>query len=392
MTSTAALKRFGLPLSDEQLGLHDAVSAFAAERLAPGAAERDRTREFPGELVREMAGMGLMAVKVPSAEGGAGADTTAYVLAMEALAEADASCAVVVAASNLCAGILTKAASPEQKERWLRPLAEGALGAASFCLSEPQTGSDAAALATTARRDGADWVLDGSKMWITSGAHAGIYLVFAKTDSAAGAEGVSCFLVEQGAKGLVIGKEEMKMGQRASGTVGLFLEDCRVPQAHMIGAPGQGYRLALAALGAGRVGISGLCLGIAEAAMGEGLRYATTRKAFGTRIADFQHTQFVLADSRVEVDMAWLMTLRAARLLDDGDPARVESSMAKLVASETCCRVVDRMLQLHGGYGYSEEYAIERLYRDARVTRIYEGTNEIQRTIVARELLRDCAS
>ena len=374
MTNTAALKRFGLPLSDEQLGLHDAVSAFAAERLAPGAAERDRTREFPGELVREMAGMGLMAVKVPSAEGGAGADTTAYVLAMEALAEADASCAVVVAASNLCAGIITKAGAPS---------------APSFCLSEPQTGSDAAALATTGVRDGGDWVLNGSKMWITSGAHAGIYLVFAKTDPAAGAEGVSCFLVEQGAKGLVIGKEEMKMGQRASGTVGLFLEDCRVPAGHMIGAPGQGYRLALAALGAGRVGISGLCLGIAEAAMREGLRYATTRKAFGTRIADFQHTQFVLADSRVELDMAWLMTLRAARLLDDGDPARVESSMAKVVSSETCCRVVDRMLQLHGGYGYSEEYAIERLYRDARVTRIYEGTNEIQRTIVARELLKD---
>ncbi|MGE0707301.1 MAG: acyl-CoA dehydrogenase family protein [Planctomycetota bacterium] len=394
MTTTADWERqrdparFTMALSDEQLELREAVRSFAQDRLAPGAAERDRSREFPHDLVREMAEMGLMAVKVPADEGGAGADNVAYALVMDSLARCDASCAVVMAASNLCANILTKAASPAQKERWLRPLAEGALGAAAFCLTEPQAGSDASQVQTVARPDGAGFRLSGSKMWATSGAYAGLYLVFAKTDPSLGARGLSCFVVEKGAQGLEIGKEEQKMGQRSSGTVALHLDGCYVERDAQIGAGGEGYGLALEALGAGRVGIAALACGLAEAAMLEGVRYSSERRAFGQRVADFQASQFALAECLTELDAAWLLTLRAARLLDQGDVARAETSMAKMFATEACGRIVDRMLQLHGGYGYSEEYPIERLYRDARVTRIYEGTNEIQRLVVARELLR----
>ncbi len=257
----------------------------------------------------------------------------------------------------------------------------------SFCLSEPHCGSDASAMKTTATRVDGGWRIDGSKMWITSGAHAGLYLVFAKTDPDAGARGVSAFVVEAGAKGLEPGKAERKMGQRASGTVGLHLDGVVVGDDAMIGAPGEGYRAALRGLTAGRVGIAGLSLGIGEAAMEEGLRYVSEREAFGTRIADFQHTRFVLADCRTQMDAAWLLALRAARRLDAGHEARSESSMAKVFATETVDQVVDRVLQLHGGYGYSEEYLIERLYRDHRVTRIYEGSSEVQRMLIARELL-----
>jgi alkylation response protein AidB-like acyl-CoA dehydrogenase len=308
---------------------------------------------------------------------------------MAAVAEACASTAVILASSNLATKILADHATPAQKERWLRPYAAGKLGPASFALTEPQAGSDAAAIRTTATLEGDAYVLEGSKMWITSGAHAGIHLVFAKTDPGAGSHGIGCFVVERGAGGLTVGAEEEKMGLRASGTVALYFEACRVPRDHLIGPPGGGYAVALGALGAGRIGIAAQCLGIAEAAMAEGLSHAAGRRAFGQRVADFQNTQFVAATCRTELDAAWLLTLRAARLLDQGRPARMESSMAKLAASEACGRVVDAMLQLHGGYGYSREYRIERLYRDARVTRIYEGTSEIQRIVIARELLRD---
>ena len=264
----------------------------------------------------------------------------------------------------------------------------GKLGLAAFCLTEPQAGSDAAALTTTAREDGDAWVLDGSKQWITSGAHAGLYVVFAKTDPPAGTRGISCFIVERGTPGLEVGREEPKMGLRSSGTVALHFEGCRIPKDHLLGDRNHGYGIALSALNAGRIGIAAQSLGIGEAALAAGLSHSVARKAFGQRIADFQLSQQALADSRTELDAAWLLMLRAARLLDRGERASLECSSAKLYGSEACGRVVDRMLQLHGGYGYSEEYAIERLYRDARVTRIYEGANEIQRLIVAREMIR----
>jgi alkylation response protein AidB-like acyl-CoA dehydrogenase len=382
------LARMGAPLTDEQLIIATTARTFAAWRLAPGAAERDRTGAFPQEEIHALGDLGLLGMKVPTEEGGAGTDNVGYCLAMQAIAETCASTAVVLASSNLAAKILSSHGTTEQKAKWLRPYVEGKLGPASFALSEPGCGSDASALTTTARYAADGWVLSGNKMWITSGAHAGLHLVFARTDGP-GASGISCFIVERGTPGLVVGKEEDKMGQRASGTVALHFDDCRLPHANLIGERGGGYAIALSALGAGRVGIAALSLGIAEAALAAGTAYARERQVFGKPLTEFQNTQFVLADSRMELDAAWLMMLRAARLLDTGDKAAAETSMAKLFASEACGRVVDRMLQVHGGYGYSRDYPIERLYRDARVTRIYEGTSEVQRLVIARDLLRD---
>jgi hypothetical protein len=388
-TTERMLQRIGMPLTDEQLMIAATARTFATWRLAPKAAERDRGGRFPIEDFHAMGDLGLLAMKVPVEEGGAGTDNVGYLLVMEAIAEACASTAVVLASSNLTAKILATHATPAQKQQWLRPYVEGKLGPASFALSEPGCGSDAAALTTTARfNDG--WVLSGSKMWITSGAHAGLHLVFARTDGP-GPAGISCFVVPRDVAGLVIGKEEDKMGQRASGTVALHFDDCRIPADNLIGARGAGYAIALSALGAGRVGIAGLSIGLAEAAFASGLAYAQDRRAFGQALVDFQNTQFVIADSRTELDAAWLLALRAARLLDTDDKAVAETSMAKLYASEACGRIVDRMVQLHGGYGYSRDYTVERLYRDARVTRIYEGTSEVQRIVIARDLLRSSA-
>ena len=391
MTATrtlARLDRLGVPLTDEQRQVAATVHDFARRRVAPGAAERDRTAQFPADVLAEAAALGLHALKVEGELGGGGADNVSYALCLEAIAEACASTAVVLAASNLTAQVLAAHATPAQQARWLRPYASGSLGPASFALTEPSCGTDAAALRATARAEGNGWVLDGTKMWITAATHAGLYLVFARTDGP-GADGISAFVIERGARGLEVGREEDKMGQRASGTAALHLEGCRVPGDALVGARGGGYRVALSALGAGRVGIAALSLGLAEAALAEGVRYARERAAFGKPLGEFQNTQFVLADCRTELDAAWLLTLRAARLLDAGERAQAETSMAKLFASEACGRVVDRMVQLHGGYGYSREYAVERIYRDARVTRIYEGTSEAQRMVVARELLRD---
>jgi alkylation response protein AidB-like acyl-CoA dehydrogenase len=390
--TSRTIDRLALPITEEQRMVGDAAREFAERRLAPGAAERDRSGKYPIEAFGEAAALGLHAMKVPTSDGGAGMDNVGFALAMEAIAESCASTAVILASSNLTSKILADHATPEQKKRWLRPYAEGALGPASFALSEPGCGSDAAALTTTARLEpSGDWILDGNKMWITSATHAGIHLVFARTDPGpgpkAGAEGISCFVVERGARGLSIGKEEDKLGQRASGTAVLCFEQCRIPGDALIGRRG-GDGVALSSLGGGRVGIGGLCIGLGEAAYAAGLGWAKDRRAFGKVLTDYQNTRFVLADARMELDAAWLLTLRAARLLDSGDRASTETSMAKLFASEVCGRVVDKMVQLHGGYGQSREVLVERLYRDARVTRIYEGTSEIQRLVIAREILR----
>ncbi|MCA9660344.1 MAG: acyl-CoA dehydrogenase family protein [Myxococcales bacterium] len=381
------LSRFAVELSEEQRLIRGSARDVAV-RLAETAGERDKSRDFPVARIGELGELGLLAMKVPVDWGGSGADNLGYVLAMEAIAEGDAAIAVILAASNLAASLLADFGSDAQRQRWLEPYAAGELGPASFCLTEPGVGSDAAALRTSARRDGDSYVLDGQKMWITSGAHAGIYLVFARTDADAGTRGISCFVVDRGTPGLTIGKDEPKMGLRSSGTVALFFDGCRIAADQRLGEEGQGYRMAMSALGAGRIGIAAQAIGIGEAALREGLRYAAEREAFGKAVLDFQNSQFVAADSRCDLDLAWLAMLRAAKLMDRGERAAMESSMAKLVASEGCGRVVDRMLQLHGGYGYSREYAVERIYRDARVTRIYEGTSEAQRIVIAREMLR----
>ncbi len=384
---TAGLRaRFAYAFSEDHGLMRDSMMSFAKEQIAPGASQRDRDREFPIALIKKLGEMGMMAARVPEALGGPGVDTVGYTLMLEALGRADVGLASVVAATNLVAAILSEQATAAQRDRWLLPLCTGAAGAASFCLTEPGGGSDASALATTAIRDGDDFILNGSKMWITSGGHAGVYLVFAQTDSPDGSRGISTFVVDPGTRGLAVGKDEPKMGQRCSGTTALHFDDCRIPATHLIGPLHGGYRAALSSLGAGRIGISGACIGLAEAALVEGIQYAQDRKAFGRPVSQFQHSQFMMADCRTELDAAWLLTLRAAFLHDGGHRADAESSMAKVVASETTDRIVDRMLQLHGGYGYSEEYSIERLYRDSRVLRIYEGTSEIQRMIIARSL------
>lgn len=378
----------GVALTDEQQAIYDTARAFADAKVAPGAAERDRKHRFPADLLPAMGKLGLLGIKVPPDDGGAGADMTSYVLAVASVSRACASTGVTMAVCNLAADILSKHGTPEQKRRWLQPYLEGRLGAGTFALSEPHSGSDASALSTTAVLDGDAWVLNGTKQWITNGGFAGIHLVFAKTSPDKQSRGITCFLVEQGTKGLHAGQEEKKMGLRASNTAQLHFEECRVPVGNVLGEVDKGYGVALGILDGGRIGIAAQSLGIAEAAFAEGVKYARDRAAFGKKLVDFQATQFALADSRADLDAAWLLTLRAASARDETGRSAKESSMAKLWASEACGRVVDRMLQLHGGYGYVEDFPIERLYRDARVTRIYEGTSEVQRIVIAREVLR----
>lgn len=378
----------GLAFNEEQQLIFDTALAFARDRVAPGAAGRDRDGTFPADLVREMASLGLLGVKVPGEDGGAGADVVSYVLAVYAVSRACAATGVTMAVCNLAADILASESSEAQKARFLAPYLEGKLGPGTFCLSEPHCGSDAAALATTAVDDGDAYVLNGSKQWITNGGYAGLHIVFAKTSLEKMSRCVSCFVVEAGTKGLIVGKAERKMGLRGSNTVQLIFEDCRVPKANLLGVPDRGYAIALKNLDGGRVGIAAQACGIADAALAEGIRYANERRAFGAPIAKLQAIENLVADSAVDVDTAKLLTLRAAMAKDAGSPRTArESSMAKLFASEAANRVADRMLQVHGGYGYVEEYAIERLYRDARVTRIYEGTSEVQRIVIARDVL-----
>ncbi|MCU9838371.1 acyl-CoA dehydrogenase family protein [Ruegeria sp. WL0004] len=380
------IERLGFDLSEEQRAIRETMARFAADRLAPGAAERDRSAEFPATQVSELAALGGMAMKTSTKDEGHGADNLAYALAVEAIARADASVAVIMVASNLSAAILAGHATEDQRDRFLRPVARGERGALSFGLTEPGAGSDAAAIRTTARSQGDSWIIDGTKQWITGAAGAEVFVIFAKTPEA-GEGAVTCFIVEADAPGFSLGRVEDKMGLRSSGTAQLHFNGVRVPAANVVGQVGQGYRVALGALAPNRVAIAAQSLGIAERAFELGLSYAQERQVFGQPVAAFQNSRFLLADMRCALDQAWLLMLRAARLLDSGIPIRGEASMAKLVASETCGRVVDQMLQLHGGNGYSREYEIERLYRDARVMRIYEGTSEIQREVIARDLL-----
>jgi alkylation response protein AidB-like acyl-CoA dehydrogenase len=379
-----------LDLSDEQRLIFETATAFARDRVAPGAAARDHDGTFPKDLVTEMAQLGLLGIKIDADDGGAGADVVSYVLAVYAVSRACASTGVTMAVCNLAADILASEGTPEQKARILSPYLEGKLGAGTFCLSEPHCGSDAAALSTTATKtaDGQHYVLNGTKQWITNGGYAGMHIVFAKTTPTKKSHGISCFVVEGGTPGLVVGKAEKKMGLRGSNTVQLSFEDCLVPAANLLGEEDRGYSIALKNLDGGRIGIAAQACGIADAALAEGVAYAKDRTAFGAPIEKLQAIQNHIADSALDVDTAKLLTLRAASAKDAGSPRTArESSMAKLFSSEAACRVADRMLQVHGGYGYVEEYAIERLYRDARVTRIYEGTSEVQRIVIARDVL-----
>ena len=376
-----------LELSETQALVRDTARTFARERVAPGARERDRTGQFPAELLLEMAELGLLGVNVPSPYGGAEAGAISYALAMMEIAEACASTAVAMAVTNMCAELITAFGTEEQKQRHVTRLTSGQAVAGAFALSEPQAGSDAGALETRAERRGDGWVLNGTKQWITSGAQAGVLVVWARSDGA-GPSGLSAFVVEGGTPGLTVGRAEDKMGLRGSSTVSLVFEDCRLPAEAILGAPGEGFKLAMMALDGGRIGIASQACGVARASLKAAIRYTQDRRAFGKAVADFQAVRFMLANIQTELAAAELLTLRAAALKESRRPFSSEASMAKVFASEMANRAADKAVQLHGGYGYLDEFPVERYLRDARVQTIYEGTSEIQRLVIARELLK----
>jgi hypothetical protein len=368
----------------EQDMIRDALRTFARERLAPFAAEWDREHRFPKEALQELAGLGAMGMVVPEEWGGAGLDYVSLVLALEEIAAGDGATSTIVSVQNsLACGITLKYGSEQHKERYLRRLASGEwLGC--FCLTEPQAGSDASALRCRAVRDGEHWVINGTKQFITSGQHAQLALVFAVTDPAAGKKGISCFLVPTDTPGYVVARLEDKMGQHASDTATIVFEDCRVPADHLLGREGEGYKIALSNLEAGRIGIAAQSVGMARAALEAAVKYARERESFGVPIIEHQAVAFRLADMATQVEAARELTLHAAVLKDAGRPCLKEASMAKLFASTMAERVCSDAIQIHGGYGYVSDFPVERIYRDVRVCQIYEGASDIQRLVIAR--------
>ncbi len=379
------------PTETQQLVVRTAHD-FVERELLPIAAELDRESRYPREQLKQLAELGMMGVNIPASLGGAEAGVVAYSLAMMEVARGCASTAVTMAVTNMVGEVITYFGSEDQCEKYVSKLTSGEYSAGAFALSEPGAGSDAAAMTTQARRTDDGWVLDGQKMWITSGGKCGVMVVWARTDTSQnrlGHKGISCFLVEQGTPGLQIEKKEDKLGLRASETVPLTFEDCHIPRGALLGEEGQGFRIAMMALDGGRIGIASQAVGIATAALAEGIEYAKERRQFRKPIADFQAIQWMIADSKTELDAARLLALRAAELKERAVPSfSREAATAKVFASEAAWRICDRMLQVHGGYGYVRDFAIERHLRDVRVTRIYEGTSEVQRTVIARSLLR----
>jgi alkylation response protein AidB-like acyl-CoA dehydrogenase len=374
-------------LNETQLLVQKTARTFAQERALPGARERDRQELFPKDLLREMALLGLMGVNIPSGYGGAEAGAVSYSLAMMELASACASTAVAMAVTNMCAELICTFGTEEQRRRHVVRLVSGEAVAGAFALSEPQCGSDPAGLSTTATRRDDGWVLNGAKQWITSGAYAGVLVVWARTGGP-GSRGLSAFIVEGGTRGLLVGKPEDKLGLRASNTVPLVFEECVLPPSALLGREGEGFKLAMVALDGGRIGIASQACGVARAALEASVRYVRERQAFGQPIGEFQAVRFMLANMKTELSASEALTLRAAWLKEQGRSFTQEASMAKLFASEMSNRACDKAVQLHGGYGYIDEFPVERYLRDARVQTIYEGTSEIQRVVIARELLR----
>ena len=377
-----------LALTEEQRLVQQAARGFAEKRIAPRAAEIERAERIPDDVLDGLAELGLFGVNVAPELGGAGAGVVAYSLAMREIAKACASTAVTMAVTNMVGEVIAKFGSDAQRARYNPRLCDGSLRAGAFALSEPEAGSDPGAMRCTARRDGDGWVIDGAKQWITSGDFAGVFVVWART-SDDGAKGISAFLVDAGTEGLGVGRHEDKMGLRGSSTTALHFERCRVGGDALLGELGGGFRIAMMALDGGRIGIASQAIGIGEAALAAAIAYAKERKTFGHPIADHQAIQWMIADSRMELDAATLLTERAAWMKEQGR-ARFsrEAAMAKAYASEAAWRVCDRALQIHGGYGYTKELPVERYLRDVRVTRIYEGTSEIQRVVISRDLLR----
>jgi len=373
-------------LSEDHRLIRDAVRDYVRDHVAPHAAQWDRNESFPREALAGLAALGCYGVAVPERWGGAGLDYVSLALVIEEIAAGDGGTSTIVSVNNcpVCS-ILLAWGTEEQKARWLTPLASGAMLGA-FCLTEPQVGSDASALRTTARRDGDHWVLDGVKQFITSGANGDVAIVMAVTDREAGKRGISAFLVPTDSPGYRVAHLERKLGQHSSDTAQIALEGCRVPAENMIGEAGQGYRIALSGLEGGRIGIASQSVGMARAAFDAALRYAHEREAFGATIFNHQAVQFRLADMATSLEAARQLILHAASLKDAGQPCLKEAAMAKLFASEAAERICSDAIQIHGGYGYVADFPVERIYRDVRVCQIYEGTSDIQRILIGRAL------
>ncbi len=375
-------------LTEEQILLRDTAREVAQNLLAPGAAERDREARFPTAEMAELGTLGFMGVLVPEEWGGAGVDHVGYALAIEEIAAGDGAVSTIVSVHNSvgCVPILNFG-SQEQKERFLKPMAAGEM-LSCFCLTEPGAGSDAAAIKTRAVRHGNRWVLNGAKQFITSGSTARVAIVFAVTDPAAGRKGISAFIVPTETAGYRVARLEHKLGQRASDTAQLVFEDVELTPDLMLGAEGEGYRIALSNLEGGRIGIAAQALGMARAAYEAALAYARERESFGHKIIDHQAVAFRLADMATQLAAARGLILDAAQRRDDGEPCLQQAAMAKLFASEVAERVCSDAIQIHGGYGYLADFPVERIYRDVRVCQIYEGTSDIQRLVIARELAK----
>ncbi len=375
-------------LTDEQELIREAVREFAETEVAPIAAELDRDHRFPHELLPKMADLNLMGMPFPEKMGGAGADEVSYVIAIEELSRACASTGVIVSAhTSLATWPIYKFGTPAQHERYLHDMASGRrLGA--FALTEPAAGTDAGAGTCTAILSGDEYVLNGSKIFITNAPFAEVYIVFAKTDPAKGTRGMSAFIVEKNTPGFSVGEAEHKLGIRGSSTPPLYFSDCHIPKDALLDGEGYGFKVAMQTLDGGRIGIAAQALGIAQAALDASVAYAKERVQFGKPIADLQAIQWMIANMATEIDAARLLVYRAASCIDNDRPYSTEGAMAKLFASETATRVAGKAIQIHGGYGYTESYPVERNWRDAKITEIYEGTSEVQRMVIARSALR----
>lgn len=374
------------PFTPEQEMIRMMVSQFAGKEVAPGAARRDQEGKFPEEVVAKMGELGLCGMMVPADFGGSEVGAVAYALAVMEVAAACASTAVTMSVTNLTCEPLARFGTDEQKRRLLAPLASGKILGA-FALTEPEAGSNLAELSCRARKRGVRYILDGTKVFITNGAYAGIFFVLARTGET-GTRGLTAFMVEKGARGLTIGKPLSKMGLRASSTVELVFEECEVPEENRIGKEGEGFKIVTAALDSGRIGIAAQATGMIRACLAEAVNYSQQRRQFNKPLAAHQAIQWMIADIAAGLEAATLLTLSAAALKDQGRTFTREASIAKLVATETLNRSAYKALQVHGGYGYTKEFPIERIYRDARVTTIYEGTSEVQRMVIARETLK----
>lgn len=376
-------------LTEEQMMIRDMARSFARERLAPGAAERDRTHAFPRSELDEMAKLGLFGVLIPEAWNGAGADHVSLALALEEIAAGEGAVSTIMSVTNSLVTVpIFKFGTDTQKERFLRPLAEGRM-LGTFCLTEPHTGSDAGAIRTRAVREGDHYVLNGTKQFITSGKNADVAIVFAVTDPEKGSKGISAFIVPTDTPGYTVARIEEKLGQNASDTAQIVFDNMRLPAELRLGEDGQGYKIALSNLEGGRIGIAAQSVGMARAAFDAALAYAKERETFGKPIIEHQVIAFKLADMATQIEAAHLLVLNAARLRDAGEPCLKEASMAKLFASEMAERVCSDAIQLHGGYGYTQDFPVERIYRDVRIAQIYEGTSEIQRLVIARQIAKE---